>query len=129
MEYLTYPQYQSMGGQLSMAAFTPLEFKSRKRIDRLTDSRVKPMAEAGAVPEAVKLCMFALIDLESKVGVAAQVDNPVVTSFSTDGYTENYGNLPKQGEAERQMDAAVGQYLYGETDLCGVPLLYRGVRG
>lgn len=127
MEYLTFPQYQAMGGQLTGAAFTPLEFKSRKRIDRLTNCRVQAMAEAGAVPEAVRMCMLALIDLESKVGVSAQVDNPVVTSFNTDGYGESYGNLPKQEEAERQMDTVVGQYLYGEVDLHGVPLLFRGV--
>lgn len=128
MEYLTYSQYQTLGGQLTMAVFTPLEFKSRKRIDRLTDCRVQPMAEAEAVPEAVKMCMLALIDMESKVGVAAQVNDPVVTSFNTDGYSESYGNLPKQEEAEQQMDKLVGQYLYGETDLYGVPLLFRGVR-
>lgn len=128
MEYLTYPQYQAMGGQLSMSEFTPLEYACRKRIDLLTDCRVQPMADAGAVPEAVRMCMFALINLESKVGVTAQVDNPVATSFNTDGYSESYGNLPKVGEAKQQMDAMVGQYLYGEVDLHGVPLLFRGVR-
>lgn len=129
MEYLTYVQYQDMGGQLPETAFRPLEFKSRKRIDRLTDCRVQPMAAAGNVPEAVQFCMSALIELESKVGATAQVENPVVTSFSTDGYTESYGNLPKQAEAEKQMDAVVSQYLYGELDSYGIPLLYRGVRG
>lgn len=73
MEYLTYPQYQAMGGRLSMSEFTPLEYACRKRIDLLTDCRVQPMADAGAVPEAVRMCMFALINLESKVGVTAQV--------------------------------------------------------
>lgn len=97
MEYLTYPQYQAMGGQLSMSEFTPLEYACRKRIDLLTDCRVQPMADAGAVPEAVRMCMFALINLESKVGITAQVDNPVATSFNTDGYSESYGNLPKAG--------------------------------
>lgn len=85
------------------------------------------MAEAGSVPEAVRLCMLVLIGMESKVGKAAQVDNPVVTSFSTDGYTESYGNAPKVSEADAQMDDLVKQYLYGEVDSHGVPLLYRGV--
>ena len=50
--YLTYQEYKSYGGELSETAFIPLEFKSRKRIDYLTDSRVQNMI---AVPAAVKL--------------------------------------------------------------------------
>ena len=42
--YLTYQEYKSYGGELSETAFIPLEFKSRKRIDYLTDSRVQNMA-------------------------------------------------------------------------------------
>lgn len=127
MAYLTQDQYAAYGGHLPTAAFIPLELKCRKRIDRLTDCRVQTMAEAGNVPEAVQLCMVALIDLESKVGTAAQVTSPSVTSFSTDGYTEQYGNLPDATAADAQMDKLVREYLYGEVDGFGVPLLYRGV--
>jgi hypothetical protein len=127
MAYLTQDQYAAYGGQLPAVAFIQLELKSRKRIDRLTDCRVQAMAEAGNVPEAVQLCMVALIELESKVGTTAQVNNPSVTSFSTDGYTEQYGNLPDAATADAQMDKLVKEYLYGEVDNFGVPLLYRGV--
>lgn len=127
MNYLTQNQYEAYGGKLQGGAFTMLEFKSRKRIDRLTDCRVQPMAEAGDVPEAVRLCMFALIELESKVGASAQVSDPTVTSFTTDGYTEHYGNLPGTAEADATMDKLVKDYLYGVVDSFGVPLLYRGV--
>lgn len=128
MTYLTQDQYAAYGGHLPAAAFIPLELKCRKRIDRLTDCRVQAMAEAGNVPEAVQLCMVALIDLESKVGATAQVTDPSVTSFTTDGYTEQYGNLPNTSVADAQMDKLVQDYLYGEVDGYGVPLLYRGVR-
>jgi hypothetical protein len=128
MTYLTPDQYIAYGGQLSAIAFTPLELKSRKRIDKLTDCRVQPMAEAGNVPEAVQLCMMALIDMESKAGIAAQATTPSPTSFSTDGYTESYGNMPDAAAADAQMDRLVKEYLYGEKDDHGVPLLYRGVR-
>lgn len=127
MTYLTQDQYAAYGGQLPAAVFVQLELKCRKRIDRLTDSRVQAMAEAGNVPEAVQLCMVALINMESKVGATAQVDRPSVTSFTTDGYTEHYGNLPDGSEADAQMDRLVRDYLFGEVDGYGVPLLYRGV--
>ena len=124
--YLTFTEYQSYGGTLPEASFTLLEFKSRKRIDYLTDSRVQNMAE---VPEAVKLCMMCLISLENSVGIQAQAESPVVTSFSTDGYSESYGNTLGAADADKSMDTAVREYLYGETDDGGVPLLYRGVHG
>lgn len=81
------------------------------------------------VPDAVKLCAFALIALEEAVGVEAQATNPAVTSFNTDGYSESYGNALNTDEARRQMNKLIGEYLYGERDDDGVPLLYRGVRG
>jgi len=126
--YLTHDKYITFRGPVELTTFLPLELKCRKRIDRLTDCRVQPMAEAGAVPESVQLCMTALIDMERKVGINAQVDDPTVTSFSTDGYSEHYGNAPSAEAAEAQMDALVKDYLYGECDPHGVPLLYRGVR-
>lgn len=129
MAYLSYTEYKAYGGKLPAEAFAPLELKSRKRIDRLTDCRVAPMVEDAGVPEAVKICMVALIGMESKAGAVAQVETPSVTSFTTDGYTEHYGNLPGTAEADSQMDKLVKQYLFGELDGNGVPLLYRGVRG
>lgn len=123
--YLTYAEYTAYGGTLTQSEFTPLEFRCRKRIDYLTDSRVQNMA---AVPTAVKLCMLDLIGVESKVGVTAQVNNPVVTSFNTDGYSESYGKALGAEDASKSMNAIVNSSLYGELDDNGVPLLYRGVK-
>jgi len=124
--YLTYEEYVAYGGTLPQSDFTLLEFKCRKRIDYLTDSRVQNMA---AVPEAVKLCMMALINVEDAAGVEAQVEHPVVTSFNTDGYSESYGKALGVDEAANAMNAMIRNYLYGELDDNGIPLLYRGVNG
>lgn len=124
--YLTFNEYQNYGGTLPQATFVLLEFKSRKRIDYLTDSRVQNMAE---IPTAVKLCMMSLIALENAVGAEAQAIKPVVTSFSTDGYSENYGKVMSTSDADDSMNALIQGSLYGELDDYGVPLLYRGVNG
>lgn len=121
--YLTYDEYTEMGGNLTDAEFRTLEFKSRKRIDYLTDSRVQNMV---TVPEAVKLCVFVLIGLEKAIGAETQAETPVVTSFSTDGYSETYGNALSANDATKQMSNTVKEYLYGEVDDTGIPLLYRG---
>ncbi|MBQ6326393.1 MAG: hypothetical protein IJH86_04545 [Clostridia bacterium] len=123
--YLTYDEYQSYGGTLPEADFTLAEFKARKRVDYLTDSRVEAMAE---VPEAVKLAMMSIIKADGVVGVDAQAGAPLVASFSTDGYSENYGSAADQtANVERQLNAELRRLLYGVKDDEGVPLLYRGL--
>lgn len=115
------------GGVLSEEEYAVVEFKARKRIDFWTDGRVKNMA---VVPEAVKLCMKALIKLEQKYGVEEQAANPLVSSFNTDGYSESYGSASEQeAAANKATERAIRQWLYGENDDNGVPLLYRGVCG
>ena len=124
MAYLSYDEYTERGGTREQAEFALAEFKAEKRIDYLTDSRVKAME---TVPEAVKLCIMALMAMESKVGTEAQVSNPVVTSFTNDGYSESYGKALGAEDAEKSMNNLVKSYLYGETDDNDVPLLYRGL--
>ena len=122
-QYLTYEEYVELGGTSSEQAFSLLEFRARKRIDRMTFSRVQGMEE---VPEAVKLCMLSLIGIDSKAGIEAQVENPVVTSFNNDGYSESYGKALSAADADAQMSASIRSMLWGETNDEGVPLLYRG---
>jgi len=123
--YLTYEEYQDYGGTLPEADFTLAEFRARKRVDYLTDSRVEAMAE---VPEAVKLAMMSIIRADGAVGVDAQAGAPLVASFSTDGYSENYGSAADQtANVEKQLNAEIRRLLYGVKDDGGVPLLYRGM--
>lgn len=122
-KYLSFAEYQAMGGELSEADFNLAEFRCRKRIDRQTFDRIQDME---LVPEAVKLCMMSLIGIDSKVGAEAQVDAPVVTSFNTDGYSESYGKALGVEDAEKTMSFSIRSMLWGEKDDRGVPLLYRG---
>ena len=125
--YLTYDEYMEYGGALDQAAFENLEFKARKRIDFLTANRVRD--HMAVISEAVKRCMFSLIGTENAVGIESQATRPNVTSFSTDGYSESYGNAISSGDAGKSMNDLAVSMLYGEVDDNGTPLLYRGVRG
>lgn len=126
VSYLTYERYKQLGGTLDDTAFTLAEFKARKRVDYLTASRVQKMAN---VPEAVTLCVFALIELETSIGAESQISSPLVTSYNTDGYSESYGNIPTIVESDAIMNKTVRTYLTDERDDKGTPLLYRGVYG
>lgn len=123
--YLTYQEYQAYGGTVSESAFPTEEFKARKRIDFLTDSRVQNME---TVPDAVKLCMTTIINTDAAMSADALASSPLVSSFNTDGYSESYGNAEEQ---KAVINAALGrqikEMLYGELDDSGVPLLYRGL--
>lgn len=124
-KYLTYEEYKNYGGTLPEDAFSLSEFRAQKRIDYLTDKRVAGMAE---VPEEVKLCIMSLIKVDSKAGVDAQVDNPLISSFNTDGYSESYGSATDQiATLQKSMNATIREMLYGVLNDEGVPLLYRGL--
>lgn len=123
--YLTYDEYIGYGGTLAQTDFILAEFKARKRIDYLTDSRVQDMK---TVPEAVKLCCMTAIGMITTVGAEAQATKPTVTSFSTDGYSETMGNSMNAADGEKQINSTIAGLLYGECDDEGTPLLYRGVR-
>lgn len=123
-KYLDYEDYILYGGTLTEAEFVPLEFKARKAIDYVTDSRVQAMTE---VPEAVKLCMYSIMQIIAKTGTEAQATNPVATSFNTDGYSESYGHAMDGEQSQKAVNETIGAMLYGEYDDNGTPLLYRGV--
>lgn len=124
-QYITYGEYMEYGGKLAPADFMQAEFDARKRVDRLTDMRVRDMAE---IPEDVKRCMMSLIKIGTAFSAEAQISNPTVTSFNNDGYSESYGHSLSAEDAEAAMDRIIKSDLYGVENDYGVPLLYRGVR-
>ncbi len=125
MAYLTFEEYLAYGGTVAEAAFPTAEFKARKRIDYLTNSRAAAMQ---TVPEAVKLCMTSIINADAALSADALAASPLVASFNTDGYSESYGSAAEQTAAlERALNRQIREMLSGECDDSGTPLLYRGL--
>ena len=124
--YLEYSEYVTYGGSADQTAFPLLEFKARKQIDLLTANRVQNMT---VVPEAVKMCMMTIMNMDQASGAEAQATNPQLTSFNNDGYSESYGNALSADDTAKQITKQITAMLYGEVDDNGVPLLYRGARG
>lgn len=122
--YIDLNYYLANGGRdMTEAAFSRNEFRARKLVDRLTQSRVKNMQ---AVPEAVKRLMVELVSLEERQG-AEIMDNQAVASFSNDGYSQTFADpLTPERVQEIECDLIL-EYLSDEVDDNGVPLLYLGV--
>ena len=123
--YIDFAYYKVNGGKVGMtdAAFARNEFRARKLVDRLTQDRIKDMK---AVPEAVKRLMVELVSLETDQGAEIAERQPV-TSFSNDGYSETYADPLTQERVKEIEYELVSEYLSGETDDFGTPLLWLGV--
>lgn len=124
--YIDLSYYLGNGGtEMTDAAFSRVEYRARKIVDRFTQGRVKTMTE---VPEAVQRLMVELITMEAGQG-AQLLENQPVASFSNDGYSETYADpLTADRVAEIEEDLVL-KYLSDETDDTGTPLLYLGVSG
>ena len=129
MAYLTYDEYEQMGGQLSEAAFSTLEFRASKAVDMLTHGRV---ADEQPVREAVKLAVYALvIEMDADEKRAAAYDGREVQSMSNDGVSVTFSAVAAGGDAARAQNARYNNvlkaFLFGEVTEDGVPLIYAGV--
>jgi hypothetical protein len=54
--FLSFADYQAMGGELEQADFTQAEFIARQKINEMTHNRID------TVTENVKMCVFGLIE-------------------------------------------------------------------
>lgn len=124
-QYLTYNEYVEYGGTMPENEFAVAEFKARSRIDWITMGRVQHMA---VIPEEVKLAMMVVINVDSKFSADAQLESAIISSFSTDGYTETHGNFFEQvGLANSRVNNEVQKMLFGVLDDYGEPLIFRGL--
>lgn len=121
MTYLTYEEYQEIGGTLEETAFNRnidrvcgfLANETHKRIDGMRD-----------IPQEVKACCRDLLDY-----VAAFTNDGSVTSKSQSagGVSESV-TYKAAGEQVTEMQEIVYDYLASVTDDFYTPLLYRGCK-
>ncbi|MDO4547536.1 MAG: hypothetical protein Q4D04_05535 [Clostridia bacterium] len=115
--YLTYEQYQGMGGQLAQSAYERKEHRARGYVDRATHGRLKGEEDAR---EAVKRLMYELVEMDA---ARAGTGGRDVTSESNDGISVSYS---EKDDYESRRWALIEDYLSEEATAAGVPLLYAG---
>ena len=122
-QYLTYQEYQLLGGTLEEMPFNLLEFNARKKIDERTFGR---LVDKGQEYKEVKLCIYnMIITLNSYSSYDTQ--NKAISSESTDGYSISYGTPQKSTtEAKNsELEDIIDTYL-SNLIIDDVPVLYRG---
>lgn len=113
-QYLTYDEFQVLGGTLDQNAFNLLEYEARKIIDHNTFGRLVGLNN---IPEEVKLCEFALIRY------CNEANKGNITSESVGSYSVSYADKTIQDNAK---NGILRDYLVN-VKVDGVPLLYCGV--
>lgn len=123
MQYLTYAEYQTMGGEMTEPAFIRYEFRARKMyIDYATFNR---LVNASCVPEAVKLCTFELVEYIHQMDLQKEQN---IQSASNDGVSVTY-KVTDDASFARECVSFVQSYLDGYKLENGTPLTYRGISG
>ena len=134
--YLTYDEYINMGGaEIAEAAFQQIEFEARSVIDWWTFNRLQ---KEESYPEAVKRCMFRLIQLITDKQKAMIVDaqssdgtiKAGIASESNDGVSTSYNTLSAKEAVDtmqKEVEETIRMFLTGVRNSLGHKVLYRGV--
>ena len=135
--YLTYEEYQNMGGTLEETAFNNFEFQAESKIDWYTFNRLADETTS-SIPNKVKRCMCHIILLLQEAsnasgndGVNAGVNaDTTVASYSNDGVSVSYNTLSAKDVVDTldtRIERIIHQELQGVTNSLDRKLLYRGV--
>lgn len=124
-QYLTYQEYQSLGGSLSQTPFNLLEFEARKRIDLRTQNRLKDIDE---IPQEVKLCVFNMINTIQSYAQSQQAKS--ISSERVGEYSVTYNSTSikelVQGK-ETELNDIIMHDLYGLI-VNNEHVIYNGVK-
>ena len=122
MQYLTYEEYQEIGGTLDLTAFNRNIDRACGFIDLHTQSRLQSVLE---VSRMVKACVRDLVEyLANNMSSGKAVTSK---SQSAGGVSESESYATKTSEdINSEMLNIVYDYLATEKDDYGTPLLYRG---
>ena len=134
--YLLYSEYVNMGGTLDKTLFNELEFLAETKVDWYTFNRLQNETE---LPDRLKRCMYALINLIYKVQQASMLGddgsgdssiNAAVASQSNDGVSISYNVVSAQQAvelSEKEIKDIIEQGLQGVMNSLGRKVLYRGL--
>ena len=123
MSYLTFEEYQALGGKCTQDAFLTLQFDTESKMDYITSGRLANLIEElGTVPKEVQMLEVKLVNIENNSKMERD-DN--TTSYSNGIESFGYGDT-----SEKSLDASLTErfkdimmeYLYPKYP----ELFYRG---
>ena len=122
MTYLTYEEYQKIGGICDLTAFIRFSDRAFGIVDNATHNRIAPMH---GVPKKAKALCRDLVEYLARYSTSDIVVSS--RSQSAGGVSESESYVTKTDvELQADIDNMIADYLMAETDDNGTPLLYRG---
>lgn len=144
--YLTYAEYQNMGGTLDETTFNDFEFEAETIVNWYTFNRLKNDTE---YPTELTRCMYKLIELvkleadammlgkqtnQSSEGntvsqgiyISSQSNDGVSISYNSINASELFNKLSST-EKGNVIETTIKRYLNGVVNSLGRKLLYRGL--
>ena len=129
-QYLTYAEYQALGGSaIGEMPFNILEFEARRQINLRTFNRL----DTEDIPQEVKLCVYALINgISDFANINSNIANKGnIKSESTDGYSVSYISAGEISDVVKSKQSEVNDII--RTYLLGIVyhgehLMYCGAR-
>lgn len=128
-QYLTYAEYQALGGSaIGNMPFNLLEYEARRQIDIYTFNRVKKLE---TIPQEVKICEYNLINSLSTFANATDsiASGGNVKSENTDGYSISYISAGEISDVvkskQKEIEDIIRTYLL-EVIIDGKHLMYCG---
>lgn len=120
MQYLTYEEYSSLGGELSLTAFSRNIDRACAMIDNRTQSRLLRFLE---IPDVVKIACRDLVEY-----IAANMVEKAVTSRSqsANGVSESESYAIKTAEDYASDIDRIFELLAEVKTSNGISILYRG---
>ena len=132
--YLSYSEYQNMGGTLDETAFNNVNFEAESYVDWYTYNRLQ---KEDVIPETVKKCIYHIITLVyNKMNALQEPDmtgesnTGIISSQSNDGVSISYSVLSASEvlkASKEEIGTSIDRYLNGVTNSLGQKLLYRGI--
>ena len=131
--YLTYAEYQNMGGTLDETAFNNIEFEAESIINYYTFNRLKNEEEQGT--EVKMLMMYLIKNIQASQNAvdssnSSDASTKAIASQSNDGVSVSYNILSQKDIVDinnlNQFNA-VHRYLNGVKNSLGQLVLYRGI--
>lgn len=135
--YLTYEEYQNMGGTLDNTTFNDFEMEAEAIIDWYTFNRLQQDTK---FPDKLKQCMYQLIKIAQQkqaamsmgeaTGESSEGAGASIASRSNDGVSISYNVMSARDVFDTLKDETqktVQMYLNGVVNQLGRKVLYRGL--
>ena len=123
MKYLTFNEYQEMGGILDLTAFEKFITRASGYIDFYTDNRIEKMT---AIPGNAKECCKNLVEYMDK-SEKARENSIASKSQSAGSVSESVAyNVKSADEIKAEIYEIIFEFLISVKDDNGICVLYRG---